>query len=131
MNQWMDPLGDHLTIRTNETGWEFAMEPYPSGQFGLIDDPEHQFGNSVVWTWTPTQRDGPEPLVTRSTDLKHMAVMFDITNRTSWKLKRRSWIKKNEEVKQYLPKTSEMIYMMAIASPKHGNVIGPRHLSLT
>jgi len=40
------------------------MEPYPSGQFGLIDDPDRQFGNGSVWTWTWTGSDGPEPLLT-------------------------------------------------------------------
>jgi len=49
---------------------------------------------------------------------------------TSWKLRRRSWIRKGEEVELYLPKTSEMIYMPQIAGPKHGNVLGPHHHSL-
>jgi hypothetical protein len=40
------------------------MEPYPSGQFGFIDDPYSQFGNGSVWTWTWTRSDGPEPLLT-------------------------------------------------------------------
>jgi hypothetical protein len=38
------------------------MEPYPGGQFALIDDPNCQFGNGSVWT--RTQSDGPEPLLT-------------------------------------------------------------------
>jgi len=36
----------------------------------------------------------------------------------------------SKEVEQYLPKTSEMIYMPSIAGRKHRNVIGPRHFSL-
>jgi hypothetical protein len=40
------------------------MEPYPSGQFGFIDDPDRQFGNGSVWTRTQTRSDGPEPLLT-------------------------------------------------------------------
>ena len=40
------------------------MEPYPSGQFGFIDDPDPQFGNGSVWTRTRTRSDGPEPLLT-------------------------------------------------------------------
>jgi len=40
------------------------MSPYPSGQFRCIDDPDRQFGNGSVWTRTPTQGDGPEPLLT-------------------------------------------------------------------
>jgi hypothetical protein len=30
MNLWMDQLGDLLTTRTIETGWEFTIELYPS-----------------------------------------------------------------------------------------------------
>ena len=62
----MDPLCDPLTTRPIQTGWEFTMEPYPSGQFGFIDDPDRQFGNGSVWTWTRTRSDGPEPLLTLS-----------------------------------------------------------------
>jgi len=40
------------------------MEPYPSGQFGFMDDPDCQFGNGTVWTRTRTRSDGPEPLLT-------------------------------------------------------------------
>jgi hypothetical protein len=40
------------------------MEPYPSGQFGFVDDPDRQFGNCSVWTRTRTRSDGPEPLLT-------------------------------------------------------------------
>jgi hypothetical protein len=64
MNLWMDPLGDPLTTRPILTGWELTMEPYPSGQFGFIDDPDRQIGNGSVWTWTRTRSDGPEPLLT-------------------------------------------------------------------
>jgi hypothetical protein len=60
----MDPLCDPLTTRPIQTGWEFTMEPYPSGQFGFIDDPDCQFGNGSVWTRTRTRSDGPEPLLT-------------------------------------------------------------------
>jgi hypothetical protein len=40
------------------------MEPYPSGQFGFIDDPDCSIGNSSVSTRTRTLSDGPEPLLT-------------------------------------------------------------------
>jgi len=40
------------------------MEPYPSGQFEFIDDPDRQFGNCSVWTRTRTRIDGPDPLLT-------------------------------------------------------------------
>jgi len=60
----MDPLGDPLTTRPIQTGWEFTMEPYPSGQFVFIDDPDRQLGNGSVWTRTRTQSDGPELLLT-------------------------------------------------------------------
>jgi len=39
------------------------MEPYPSGQFGFIDDPDRKFANGSVWTRTRTQSDSPEPLL--------------------------------------------------------------------
>jgi len=60
----MDPLGDPLTTHPIQTVWEFTMEPYLSGQFGFIDDPDRQFGNGSVWTQTQNQSDGPEPLLT-------------------------------------------------------------------
>jgi hypothetical protein len=49
------------------------MEPYPSGQFGFIDDPDRQFGNGSVWTRTRTRSDGPEPLLTL---VGHNATVF-------------------------------------------------------
>jgi len=64
MNLYMDTLGDPLTTCPIQTGWEFPMKPYPSGQFGFIDDPERQLGNSSVLTRTQTRSDGPEPLLT-------------------------------------------------------------------
>ena len=60
----MDPLGDPLTTHQIQTGWEFTMELYPSGQFGYMDDLDCQFGNGLDWTWTRTRSDGPEPLLT-------------------------------------------------------------------
>jgi hypothetical protein len=60
----MDPMGDWLTTRPIQTGWEFTMEPYPSGVFGFIDVPDHQVGNGLVCTRTRTRSDCPEPLLT-------------------------------------------------------------------
>ena len=60
----MDPLGNLLTTHPIQMGWELTMEPYPSGQFGLIDDPDGKFGNGSFWTWTRTRSDGPEALLT-------------------------------------------------------------------
>jgi len=60
----MDPLGDPLTTRQIQTGWEFTMELYPSRQFGIIDDLDRPFGIGSVWTRTRTRSDGPEPLLT-------------------------------------------------------------------
>ena len=62
----MDPLGDPVTTRAIQTGWEYTMDPYPSGQFGFTDDPDHEFGNGLVWTRTRTRSDGPETLLTLS-----------------------------------------------------------------
>jgi hypothetical protein len=44
-----------------------------------------------------------------------MFEIFEIACGTSWKSRRRSWIRNVEEVELYLPKTSEMIYMPSIA----------------
>jgi hypothetical protein len=59
-----------------------------------------------------------------------MIEIFEIACGTSWKSRRRSWIRSGEEVELYLPKTSEMIYMPSIAGGKHRNVIGPHHFTL-
>jgi len=66
MNLQMDPLGNPLTTRPIQTGWEFSMELYRSGLFGFIDDLDRQFGNGSVWFRTRTRSDGPEPLLTLS-----------------------------------------------------------------
>jgi hypothetical protein len=68
----MDPLCDPLITRPIQTGWEFTFEPYPSGQFGYIDDLDHQFGNSSVWTRTRTRSDGLEPLLTLVAAYHHL-----------------------------------------------------------
>jgi hypothetical protein len=39
------------------------MEPYPSGQFGFIDDPDRQSDSGSVLTGTRTRSDGPDPLL--------------------------------------------------------------------
>jgi hypothetical protein len=46
----------------------------------------------------------------------HRVEIFEIACGTSWKSRRRSWIRNGEEVELYLPKNSEMIYMPSIAS---------------
>jgi hypothetical protein len=60
----MDRLGDLLTTRPIQTGWEFTMELYLSEQFWFIDDPERQLGNGSVWTRTRTwtRSDSLEPI---------------------------------------------------------------------
>ena len=64
MNLQMDPLGDSLTTRLFETGWECIIEPYPSWRFEFIDNMDRQFDNYLVWTRTRTWSDGPELLLT-------------------------------------------------------------------
>jgi hypothetical protein len=59
-----------------------------------------------------------------------MDEIFEIAYGTSWKLRRRSWIRKGEEVELYLPNTSELFYMPSIAGRMRGYVIGPRYLSI-
>jgi len=41
--------------------------------------------------------------------MMHIVEIFEIACGTSWKLRRRSWIRNGEEVELYLPRTSEMI----------------------
>jgi len=52
------------------------MEPYPSGQFGFIDDPDRQFGSSLVWTRIWTRSDGLEPLLTLCKRLRTARAVF-------------------------------------------------------
>jgi hypothetical protein len=59
-----------------------------------------------------------------------MIGILEIADGTLWKSKERSWARKGEEVKIYLPKTFEILYMPYIASQKHWMLIGPRNLSL-
>jgi len=59
----MDLLGNPLTTRPIQTGWEFTIEPYPSWEFGFIDDLDSQFVNFEVWIRTRTRSDGPEPFL--------------------------------------------------------------------
>jgi len=58
----MDPLGYLLTTHPIQTREEFTLEPYPSGQFGCIDNPDRQFGEGSVEARTRTRSDCPEPL---------------------------------------------------------------------
>ena len=58
------------------------MEPYPSGQFGFIDDPDCQFGNGSVWTRTRTRSDGPELLLTLV--VRTQAGYFFVHERRKW-----------------------------------------------
>ena len=85
----MDPLCDPLTTRPIQTGWEFTMEPYPSGQFGFIDDPDRQFGNGSVWTRTRTQSDGPEPLLTLPQCYEVGSAALNDSRRTALEVSRR------------------------------------------
>jgi len=49
--------------------------------------------------------------ITLRTDLVHMVEMFEIGYGPSWKSRRRSCIRKGDEVELDLPNISEMIYM--------------------
>jgi hypothetical protein len=63
MTHWMDPLGNPLRTCPIQMGWEFTMEPYPSGQFQLSDNPDRQFGQGSVWNRTLTRSHGLELLL--------------------------------------------------------------------
>jgi len=94
----MDPLVDPLTTHPIQPGWKFTIDSYPSWRFGFIDNMDRQFGTSLVWTWTRTQSDGPELLLTpvmRCLVVVHdecWAVLWSLTNKTSW-------TKKSQELK--------------------------------
>jgi len=60
----MDLLGNPLTTRPSQMGWEITFDLYSSWPFGFIDNLDRQFGIGSVWTWTRTWSDGPEPLLT-------------------------------------------------------------------
>ena len=64
MNQHMDLLGDLLTTRPIQTGWEMCIEPHPNRQFWCIENQECWFGNSLHLTQTQTRCDGLELLLT-------------------------------------------------------------------
>jgi hypothetical protein len=51
----MDSLGDPLRTRPIQTGREYTMALYLSGQFAFIDNQDHQIDNGLVWTRTETQ----------------------------------------------------------------------------
>ena len=59
----MDLLENPLRNRPIQTGREMSSEPYLNWQFGCIDNPDRQFGDSSVATRTRAQSDGPEPLI--------------------------------------------------------------------
>jgi len=62
----MDPLEDPLRTRRNQTDREMLIEPYPNRQFAFIENPDRQFTNVSVPTWTRTPTGGAEPLLTLS-----------------------------------------------------------------
>ena len=60
----MDPLENQLRTRPIEMGTEMVIKPYPNQQFRFIGNPDRQFGDGLVPTWTRTRSDRPEPLLT-------------------------------------------------------------------
>jgi len=82
----MDPLGDPHTTRPIQTGWEFTIELYPSGQFGFIDDPDRQFGNGLVLTRTRTRSDSLEPLLTLAWEHLEEFVSAGEINQSVWEV---------------------------------------------
>jgi len=49
--------------------------------------------------------------ITLRTDLVHTVEIVDIVYGISWKSRRMSGMRRDQEVKLYLPKTSEIIYI--------------------
>jgi len=68
--------------------------------------------------------------ITLSTDLVHIVEMLKIAYGRLWKLRTMCWIRKCEELTLHMSITYVQIHMQLIASRKHWNVIGQRHLSL-
>jgi len=60
----MDPLGNPITTRPIQPGWELSIEPYPCGWLGFTEEPDRQFGNGSVLPQTRIWSDGLEPLLT-------------------------------------------------------------------
>jgi len=50
----MDPLENPLRTCPIQIGREMSIEPYLNRQFGIIDDPDPQFGDGPVPTRTRT-----------------------------------------------------------------------------
>jgi len=57
-------LGDPLTTRPIQMAWEFTIKLYRSWRLGFIEDPDGQIANGLIWTWTQTQSDDLESLLT-------------------------------------------------------------------
>jgi len=72
----MDPLGDLLTTRPIQTGWEFTMEPYPSGRFGLDLDPDPKL--------LPGPGANTRQSIMRNWDLNQWSVQFNLPFPILW-----------------------------------------------
>jgi hypothetical protein len=62
----MDILDNLLTTGPIQMGWQVTIKPYSCWQFGISNKADRPYGNSSVWTRTPTRSDGPELLLTLS-----------------------------------------------------------------
>jgi len=68
----MDPLGNPLTTRPIHTGWEISMKSCPNWRLRFIDNPDSQFVDGSILTWTLTQSDIPEMLIKLAVNLAGM-----------------------------------------------------------
>jgi len=59
----MDPLGDQLTTRPIQKGWEISIVPRLNLQFRFINNPARQSVKGSVLTPNRTRSDSPEPLL--------------------------------------------------------------------
>jgi hypothetical protein len=64
MNAEMYLLGDPLRTLLIQTSSQLTGGPYLIGRPGFIDNPDHQWGNSSVWTRTWTRSGGLPLLLT-------------------------------------------------------------------
>jgi hypothetical protein len=60
----MDRLGNLLTTREIQMGWESIIESYPNWWFGFIHNPDGHFVKGSVPTQTQNSSDGQELLLT-------------------------------------------------------------------
>jgi len=68
--------------RPIQMGWEIAIKPYPNWLLECSDNPDCQYGDGLVPTWTRTGTDRPEPLLTLGTGNKSESWLDQCSDRS-------------------------------------------------